>query len=122
MANSADPLHLSVRKKNAELLIVIGFFHDYPFDNALPPKAILRVDAFETFFPSRRSLSWIEAVNPVPFLGEVHRIPIRYAPNPAARVGQLLRLGQVRLSPLQLPGQHFLLGDIHRGAEKPLKG
>src|ERR1700676_381418 len=77
MANSVDPLHLSVRKKNTEFLIVIGFFHDCPFDRARPHKAILRVDAFEIFFPSRGSLSWIEAVNPVPLLGEVHRLPIR---------------------------------------------
>ena len=48
-------------------------------------------------------------------------LPIRYAPGPAARVGQLLRLGKVRLLPLQLLGQQFLLGDIDRGAEKPLK-
>src|SRR4029077_9144364 len=79
------------------------------------------MDAFEMFFPSRRSLSWIEAVNQVALLGEVHRVPIRDAPNPASRVGQLLRLGQVRLPKLQLPGQLFLLGDIDRGAEKSLK-
>src|SRR5258708_4459762 len=121
MANNMDPLHLSARKKNAELQIVIGFFHDCLFDCAFPSKAILRVDALETFLPNRRSLSWIEAVNPVPLIGEVHRIPIRYAPNPAASVGQLLRLGQVRLPKLQLPGQQFLLGDIDRGAEEPLK-
>src|ERR1700722_18015348 len=95
MANSMDPPHFSIWKKNAELQIVIGFFHDCPFDRALPLKAILRVDAFEIFFPSRRSLGWIEAVNPVPLLGEVHRVPIRYAPSPAARMGQLLRLCQM---------------------------
>src|SRR5882724_8608344 len=121
MANNMDPLHLSARKKNAELQIVIGFLQDCLFDCAFPHKAILRVDALETFLPNRRSLRWIEAVNPVPFIGEVHRIPIRYAPNPAASVGQLLRLGQVRLPKLQLPGQQFLLGDIDRGAEEPLK-
>jgi hypothetical protein len=37
-------------------------------------------------------------------------------------MGQLLRFGQVRLPTLQLLGQQFLLGDIDRGAEKPLKG
>src|SRR5580698_5310274 len=97
MADSADPLHLSVRKKDAELLIVIGFFHDCPFDHPRPLNAILRMDAFEIFFPSRRSLSWIEAINPVPLLGEVYRLPVRWAPSPAARVGEFLRLSQVRL-------------------------
>jgi hypothetical protein len=61
---------------------------------ALPLKAILRVDAFETFFPNRRSLSWIEAVNSVPFLGEVHRIPIRGR----NRVGNLLKASDNRRS------------------------
>src|SRR5260370_29339953 len=36
-------------------------------------------------------------------------------------MGQLLRLGQVRLSTLQLLGQQFLLGDIDRSAEKSLE-
>src|ERR1700733_14643196 len=36
-------------------------------------------------------------------------------------MGQLLRLAQVRLPTLQLSRQQFLLGDIHRGAEKPLE-
>src|SRR6266702_6365695 len=36
-------------------------------------------------------------------------------------MGQLLRLGQVRLPALQLLSQQFLLGDINRGAEKPLQ-
>src|SRR5580704_8070141 len=121
MADSADPLHLSVRKKDAELLIVIGFFHDCPFDHPRPLNAILRMDAFEIFFPSRRSLSWIEAINPVPLLGEVYRLPVRWAPSPAARVGEFLRLSQVRLPTLQLLGQQFLLGDIDRRTEKPFE-
>src|SRR5258708_5192200 len=121
MADSANPLHLSVRKKNAELVIVIGFFHNCPFDRARPPMAILRVDAFEIFFPSWRSLSWIEAENPIELLGDLHRVPIRYAPSPAARMSQLLRLGQVRLLALQFLCQQLLFGDIHCGAEKPLE-
>src|SRR5277367_4057870 len=90
MANSADPLHLSVRKKNAELMIVTGFFRDYPFDLALPLEAILRVDAFGIFFPSRRSLDWVEAVNPVELTRKVHCPPIRHAPGPTRRVSHLL--------------------------------
>src|SRR5262249_11718825 len=31
MANSADPLQRSIRKKNPELLIVTSLFHDCPF-------------------------------------------------------------------------------------------
>ena len=77
MANSADPLHHSIREKDAELVIVIGFSHDCRFGNALPLEAILQVDAFEIFFSRRRSLGWIEAVNAVPLRGEVHRLPIR---------------------------------------------
>src|SRR5580698_797782 len=102
-------------------MIVTGFFHDCPFGNALPLKAILRVDAFEIFFPSWRSLSWVEAENPVELLGDLHRVAIRYAPSPAARMSQLLRFRQVRLLALQLLGQKLLLGDIDRGAEKPLE-
>jgi hypothetical protein len=31
----------------------------------------------------------------------MHRIAIRHAPNPAARVGQLLRLGKMTFTPAQ---------------------
>src|SRR4029077_6323290 len=75
------------------------------------------MDAFEMFFPSRRSLSWIEAVNPVALLGEVHRVPIRYAPNPAARVGQLLRLGKMTLTPAQGILGSFPFGYVHDCAD-----
>src|SRR6266404_7692137 len=117
MANGVDPLHFSIRQKNPELQIVIGFFHDCPFDRALPLKAILRVDAFETFFPSRRSLSWIKAVNPVPLLGEVQRVPIRYAPDPAARVGQPLRFGKMTFTPAQGILDSFPFGYVHGCAD-----
>jgi hypothetical protein len=45
VANSADPLDHSIRQKDTELVIVVGFFHDFPFDRARPLKAILRVFA-----------------------------------------------------------------------------
>jgi hypothetical protein len=68
MADSVDLLHFFIWEKNAVLKIIVGFFHDCPFDRVRPLKAILRVDPFESLFPSWRSLSRIEAVNPVPFL------------------------------------------------------
>src|ERR1700722_2211463 len=102
-------------------MIVVGFCHDCPFGNALPLSAILRVDAFGIFFQRRRSLSWIEAVNPVPLLGEVHRLPISQAPSPAGRMSQLLRFAQVCSLVLQLLGEKFLLRDIDRGAKEPFE-
>jgi len=77
MANSVDPPHLSVRKKNAELLIIMGSFDDCSFDRARSLRVILWVDAFDIFFPGGRSFSWIEAIDLVKLLGEMLRLSIR---------------------------------------------
>src|SRR5258708_35471963 len=113
MANSVDPLHRSIRQKDTELVIVIGLFHDCPFGNARPLKAILRMDAFEIFFPSWRSLGWIEAENPVKLLGDLHRVPITCAPSPAGGMGQPLRFGKMTFTSAQGIFDSFPFGYIH---------
>ena len=79
------------------------------------------MDAFEIFFPSWRSLAWIEAVNPVKLLGEVLARFAQVCAKPSWPCGSAFAPRQVRLLTLQLLGHQFLLGNIHRGAEKSLK-
>ena len=98
-------------------MIVVGLFHDCPFGNACPLQAILWVDAFEIFFPSWRSLGWIEAKNPVKLLGDLYRVPIRYAPSPAACMGQPLRFGKMTFTSAQGILDSFSFGYVHDCAD-----
>src|SRR5580698_1103686 len=101
MTDCVDPPDGTLRQNDPEDHIVICFLRDCPFKRAFPVKAILGVDALEALFPSRRSLRWVEPKDAVPFLGEMHPRPIRYIQNPAACVGQLLRLSEIAFASLQ---------------------
>src|SRR5208282_1627955 len=101
MTDCVDPPNRTLRQNNPEGHIVICLLHDGTFERAFPVKAILGVDALEALFPIRRSVRWIEPKNAVPFLGKMRPRPIRYIQNPAACVGQLLRLSEIKLASLQ---------------------
>src|SRR6202045_3431664 len=60
------------------------------------------MSALQTFFKSRRAIFWIEAINAVPFLGQMQGVSSRYPPSPTPCVRESLRLRQVRLASLQL--------------------
>src|SRR3981189_2414330 len=60
------------------------------------------MSALKTFFKSRRAIFWIEAINAVPFLGQMQGVSSRYPPSPTPCVHEPLRFRQVRLASLQL--------------------
>src|SRR6202035_6124417 len=71
-------------------------------DCLLPLSSILRMRALPAFFKRRWAIFWIEAINAVPFLGQMQGVPSRYPPGPTPCVREPLRLRQVRLASLQL--------------------
>src|SRR5882762_5408635 len=102
MADGLDVFDRAVWKKDSEFHFVFRLFSDCSIDCHLPLSSILRMNALPTFFKSRRAIVWIEAINPVPFLGQVHGVSPRYPPGPTPRVREPLRLRQVRFAALQL--------------------
>src|ERR1700688_4516849 len=102
MADGVDVFDRAVWKKDSEFYFVFRLFSDCLIDCPLSLSSILRMSALPTFFKSRRSIFWIEAINPVPFLGQMHGVSPRYLPGPTPSVREPLRLRQVRLASLQL--------------------
>src|SRR5260221_729217 len=102
MAGGDDVLDRAVRKKDSEFHFVSRLFTDCSFDRSLPLASILRMSAPQPFFPSRHALIWIEAIYPIPLLGEMQGGSTRHAPDPTPRMREPLRLRQITLAPLQL--------------------
>src|SRR3984893_16765717 len=101
MADGVDVSDRAVWKKDSEFQFVIRLFSDCSIDYPLPLGSILRMSAQQTFFKSRRAIFWIEAINSVPFLGQMQGVSSRYPPGPTPCVREPLRLRQVRLASLQ---------------------
>src|ERR1700751_1184440 len=102
MVDSVDVFDRAVWKKDSEFRFVFRLFSDCSIDCPLPPSSILLMSALPNFFKSRRAIFWIEAINPVPFLGQMHGVSPRYPPGPTPCMREPLRLRQVRLASLQL--------------------
>src|ERR1700756_4519811 len=102
MAYGVDVFDGAVWKKDSEFHFVFRLFSDCSIDCPFPLSSILRMSALPSFFKSRRAIFWIEAINPVPFLGQMHGGSPRYPPGPTPCVREPLRLRQVRLASLQL--------------------
>src|SRR5580692_4201627 len=102
MADGVDVSDRAVWKKDSEFHFEFRLFSDCSIDCHLPLSSILRMSALLTFFKSRRAIFWIEAINPVPFLGQMQGVSSRYPPGPTPCVREPLRLRQVRLASLQL--------------------
>src|SRR5258708_15364071 len=115
MADGVEVFESAVRKKNSEFYLVIRLFTDCSIDGPLPLGSILRMDALEPFAPGRWSLVWIESVNAIPFLGEVHGFPSRYPPNPTPHLREPLRFRQMSLAPAQCLFGFFALGNVRHG-------
>src|ERR1700682_4733957 len=98
MADGVDVFDRAVWKKDSEFHFVIRLFSDGSIDYPFPPSSILWVIALQTFFKRRRAIFWIEAINAVPFLGQMHGVPSRYPPGPTPCVSEPLRLRQVLLA------------------------
>src|ERR1700692_3373065 len=102
MADGVDVFDSAVWKKDSGFHFVFRLFSDCSIDCPLPLSSILRMSALPTFFKSRRAIFWIEAINPVPFLGHMHGVSPRFPPGPTPCVREPLCLRQVRLASLQL--------------------
>src|ERR1700719_4509394 len=101
MADGVDVFDRAVWKKDSEFHFVFRLFSDGSIDCRLPLSSILRMSALQKLFKRGRTVFWIEAENPVPFLGQMHSVPPRYPPGPTPCVREPLRLRQVRLASLQ---------------------
>src|SRR5260370_38514804 len=82
MADGVDVFDGAVRKKDSEFNFVSRLFTDCSFDRSLPLASILRLSAPQPFFPSRHALIWIEAIYPIPLLGEMQGGSTRHSPPP----------------------------------------
>src|SRR6266849_8907055 len=101
MADGVDVFDRAAWKKDSEFHFVTRLFSDCSIDCPLPPGSILRMDALQPFFPSRRALFWIEAIYAVPFLGQMQGVSSRHPPGPTPCVREPLRFRQVRLASLE---------------------
>src|ERR1700746_900681 len=99
MADGVDVFDRAVWKKDSEFHFVVRLLSDCSIDCRLPLGSILRMRALPGFFKSRRAIFGIEAINPVPLLGQMHCLSPRYPPGPTPCVREPLRLRQVRLAP-----------------------
>src|SRR5260370_5495383 len=102
MADGVDVFGCGVRKKDSEFHFVIRLSSDCSVDCPFPLGSILWMSALQKLFKSRRAIFWIEAMNSVPFLGQMQGASSRYPPGPTPCVREPLRLRQVRLASLQL--------------------
>src|SRR5713101_7992088 len=71
MADGVDVFDSAARKKDSDFHSVIRLFTYCSIDCRLPLGSILRMNALQPFFPSRRAFFWIEAIYAIPFLGKV---------------------------------------------------
>src|SRR5229473_8560390 len=102
MTDGVDVFGCGVRKKDSEFHFVIRLSSDCSVDCPFPLDSILRMSALQKLFKNRRAIFWIEAINSVPFIGQMQGVSFRYPPSPTPCVREPLRLRQVRLASLQL--------------------
>src|SRR6266404_8970305 len=118
MADSVYVFDSAAWKKDSEFHFVTRLFSDCSIDCLLPPGSILRMNALQPFFPSRRALFWIEAIYAVPFLGQMQGVSSRYPPGPTPRMREPLRFRQITLASPQCFFSLLALSDIrHRSHE-----
>src|SRR6267154_1794261 len=118
MPYGVDVFDRAVRKKDSELHFVIGLFTDCSVDCPLPCGSILRMNAAQPFFPTRHALLGIDAIDPIPFLGEMRGFSVRHPPDPAPCMCQPLRFGQVSLASPQCFFRTLTVADIHYRSDK----
>src|ERR1700731_1438544 len=102
MADGVDGFGCGFREKDSEFHLVIRLSVDCSVDCPFPLGSSLRMSALQKLFKSGRAIFWIEAINSVPFLGQMQGVSSRYPPGPTPCVREPLRLRQVRLAALQL--------------------
>src|SRR5271168_148886 len=101
MADSVHVFESAVRQKNSEFHIVFRLLPDGSVNYSLPSVSILWMKALSAFIPTRHTLMWIEAVDAIPFIGQMQSVPTRYLPNPASGMREPLGFLKVHLALLQ---------------------
>src|SRR4029077_12437380 len=101
MADGMDEFDSAVGKKDSEFHFVMRLFSDCSIDCSLPPAAIVRMNALQPFFPNRRALFRIEAIEAIPFFGRMQPVPSGYLPDPTSRMREPLCLCQITFAPPQ---------------------
>src|SRR6202048_162823 len=109
MAGGLDVPDCSIRHKNSILVEAIYSIAERLLPSLVYPIAVLGVDTLPKIFASRQALPWIQSENSEHFLGAIEHLLGAGVPNPTARVRQLLRFSQIRLTSLELLLCHFLL-------------
>src|SRR5260221_515539 len=118
MADGVDVFDGAVRKKDSEFHFVIRFFNDCSSDCPLPLVSIFRMSAPKPFFPSRHAFIGIEAIYPIPLLGEMQGGSPRHAPDPTPRMREPLRLRQITLAPPQRFFRPLVLAGVRHRSNK----
>src|SRR5712675_3544842 len=118
MPYRVDVFDRAVRKKDSEFHLVVGFFTDCAVYCPLPLGSILRMNAAQPFFPTRHALFGIEAIDPIPFLGEMRGFSVRHSPDPASCMCQPLRFGQVSFASPQCFFRTLAVADVHHRSAK----
>src|ERR1700730_3782621 len=101
MADGVDEFNRAVLLKDSKFHFIIRRFSDRSVDCSLPLGSILRMNALQTFFPTRRAIFWVEAINAIPFVGQMQRVPSRNLPDPTPRMRNPLCLCQITFAPAQ---------------------
>ncbi len=98
MANGVDVFHRGARKKNSEFHVVVRLFAHCSVDCFLPLASVLRMNALQSLFESRYAILQVEAIYPIPFVGQVHSISSCYLPDPTPRMREPLCFCQIPLA------------------------
>src|SRR5712672_1290950 len=100
MTRGIDVPNCSVWQKNPVLGEGVNSFAKRILKSLLYPIAILGVDLLPKIVSRRQALPWIQSENSEHFLGAVQHLFGAGIPNPTARMRQLLRFSQIRLTSL----------------------
>src|SRR5579864_4112944 len=98
MADGVDVFGRGVREKDSEFDFVIRLSVGRSVDCPFPLGAILRMNALQKLFKSRRAIFRIEAKNAVPFFGQMQGFASRYRTGPTPGVREPLRFRQITLA------------------------
>src|SRR5580704_11315002 len=101
MANRVDVFDRAVRQKDSEFHIVFRLFSDGSLDDLLPPGSILGMNALEPLFPTWHALFWMEAIDPIPFLGQMQGVSSGNLPDPTCGMREPLGFRKIGLAVLQ---------------------
>src|SRR5438067_6917350 len=101
MASRVDMSNGPGRKQDSEVQTIVRFLTDRSIDRSLPLISILGMNPLQSLLPARHTPFRVEAVDAVPFLGQMQGASFRYLPDPTASMCEPLRFRQVAFAPAQ---------------------